>query len=212
MRYRVYIWLALHIERLPNLISVWLGKRFDISAFTPKTCDPMPRRLLFKRIYRPPVREDGTYIYGRAPITVGQRFKALQAVQRGDFIAALCAFYAIPRWYVFAGAFGKVCRLACYISEDLKARDERDKRMQTPLTDIQKRAGYDKLNFGLFGVIDYVSLRNGIKYGEVEELRDDTLAAIMKIDHDRERARRKEMELKAAEDETRYKQMIRRRR
>lgn len=203
---RLYIWAAVHIGRLPYFVSGWLGKRFDLGAFTSRTCDPMPRRLLFKSIYRPPVKEDGTYIYGRAPITVGQRFKALQAIQRGDIAAALCAFYGIPKWYLVFGSFDKVNRLACYLSEDLRAREERDRKLQTPLTDLQKRAGYDRLNFGLFGVIDYVSTRNGLKYGEVEELRDETLCAILKIDHDRERVRRKEMELQADEQNRKMKQ------
>lgn len=205
MKDRVYIWAALRIERLPYFFSVWLGKRFDLEPFTPKSCDPMPRRLLFTRIYQPPVnKEDGTYLYGRAPITVGQRFTALQAIKRGDAAAALRAFYRIPAWYLLLGAFGKVNRLARYMSEDLRAREERDRKLQTPLTDLQKKAGYDKLNFGLFGVIDYVATRNGLKYGEVEELRDETVCAIMKIDHDRERCRRRELELKEAESRQKY--------
>ena len=206
MMARWYIWAALHIERLPYFVSAWLGKRFDISAFIAKTCDPMPRRLLFKRIYKPPVKEDGTYIYGRAPLTVGQRFTALQAIKAGDTTKALRAFYRIPAWYLLLGKFGKVNRLARYMAEDLKAREERDRKLQTPLTDLQKKAGYDKLNFGLFGVIDYVATRNRLKYGEVEELRDETLCAILKIDSDRERVHRRELELQAAEQNRKMKQ------
>ena len=205
MRERLYIWAALRIERLPYFVSAWIGKRFDVSAFIAKTCDPMPRRLLFKRIYRPPVKEDGTYIYGRAPLTVGQRFTAIQAIKAGDTAKALRAFYRIPAWYLLLGTFGKVNRLARYMSEDLQAREERDRKLQTPLTDLQKKAGYDKLNFGLFGVIDYVATRNRLKYGEVEELRDETLCAILKIDHDRERVRRREIELKAADENRKIK-------
>lgn len=204
MKDRMYIWAALHIERLPYFVSAWLGKRFDIEPFIAQTCDPMPKRLIFRSIYRPPVREDGAYIYGRHPLTVGQRFTALQAIKAGDTMKALRAFYRIPAWYLLLGAFGKVNRLARYMSEDLRAREERDRKLQTPLTDLQKKAGYDKLNFGLFGVIDYVATRNGLKYGEVEELRDETVCAIMKIDHDRERCRRRELELKEAESRQKY--------
>lgn len=205
MRYRLYIWAALRIERLPYFVSIWLGKRFDIEAFIAKTCDPMPHRLVFKRIYRPPVREDGTYVYGRHPLTIGQRFTAIQAIKAGDTMKALRAFYRIPACYLLIGAFGKVNRLACYMSEDLRAREERDRKLQPPLTKLQIEAGYDKLNFGLFGVIDYVATRNGLKYGEVEELRDETLCAIMKIDHDRERVHRRLLELQAAEQNRRSK-------
>lgn len=193
---RLTIWAALHIDSLPYFASLYIGRRFDIERLIAKTDDPFPRRLLFKRLYRPQIRrEDGAYLYGRMPLTVGQRFKCIQALQRGDTAGALRVFYSIPRRYLMLGRFDKINKMTCHMMRDLEAREARDRRLQTPLTEIQKQAGYGKLNAGLFGVIDYIAKRNGLTYHEVEGLSDATLYAVLKIDHDTEAVRRREMEI-----------------
>lgn len=204
---RIYIWAMLHIQRLPYFISILLDRRFDIQPFILKTDDPLPRRLLFRRIYRPTINtKTGEYRYGVMPLKVGQRFKALQMIQRNNVPAAFRLFYRVPGIYMYIGAFGKINRLTVHMMRDLEAREKRDRGLQSPLTDLQKKAGYDRMNHGLFGVIDYMATRNGLTYHEVEQLSDATLYAVMKIDHDREKVRRKEIELQAAEQNRKLKQ------
>lgn len=192
------MWSALHKDRLPYFLVVYtVGRRFDLNLITPKTDDPLPGRIFWRRIFRPPLREDGSYIHGRAPLTVGRRFRALQAIKQGDSFRAMAEFYRLPAWLFWLGRYGKVNKLAYHLSQDLLTREQRDKALQTPLTDLQRHAGYDKLNHGLFGVIDYVSTRNHLTYHQVEQLSDDTLYAITKIDHDRAAVQRRELELQS---------------
>lgn len=195
--YSIMLWVAVHIERMPYIVSTWLSRRFDISRLVAHTDDPMPRRLLFRRIYRPEVLRDGTYRYARMPLTFGRRCHVMQAIQRNDTPEALHLFYRLPRLCFVLGAFGKVNRMACYMVNDLTARQRRDNRLNSPLTDIERRAGYDRLNFGLFGIIDYVATRNGITYADVEGMSDDTIYAIMKIDHDKAEVERRRIELQS---------------
>lgn len=174
-----------------------VGKRFDLALLTRQTDDPLPKWFFWRRIFRPPLRKDGSYIHGRTPLTVGRRFRALQAIQAKHPEKAVSIFYCIPTWCFLFGRFDKVNKLTYYVAKDLYAREQRDSLLQTPLTALQRQAGYDKLNAGLFGIIDYIATRNHLTYHQVEQLSDETLFAIMKIDHERAMVQRREMELQA---------------
>lgn len=204
--YGIMLWVAVHIERMPYIVSTWLSRRFDISRLVAHTDDPMPRRLLLRRIYRPEVRKDGTYRYARMSMTFGRRCHIMQAIQRDDIPEALHLFYRLPSLCFVLGAFGKVNRMTCYMVNDMTARQKRDNGLNSPLTDRQKMAGYGRLNFGLFGIIDYVATRNGITYADVEGLSDDTVYAIMKIDHDKAQVQQRDIELQRHEAEQKMKQ------
>lgn len=206
------IWfLARRIESVPYFMASMVGERFDLARLVRQTDDPMPARLCGKRLPRPLMRkESGTYIHGNLNITVGARFAALQAIQAKDTVKALAAFYSLRKWQILAGRFGKVNRLAFHMAKDLEAREKRDRELQTPLTDLQRQAGYGDLRHGLFGVMDYIALRNGLKYNEVEQLADVTLYRILKIDHDKAMVQRNEMRLRMEESKRQAK--IRRRR
>lgn len=195
---RFALWCAIHKDSLPYFLVSWMvGRRFDLERLTPKTDDPLPRRLFWRRIFRPPLRADGSYIHGRCPMTVGRRFRTIQAVKGGDPFRALGIFYRLPSWLFWFGRYDKVNKLAHHMAKDLLARENRDKTLRTPLDEIQRMAGYDRLNHGLFGVIDYVATRNHLTYHHVEQLSDETLFAIMKIDHDNNAVQRREMEIRS---------------
>lgn len=204
IREKFTLWCAFHVQRLPYMVAAAIvGKRFDLGVLMPKDDDPLPRRFFWRKVYRPALQEKGQYIYGRAPLTVGRRFAALQAIKAGRNDKAVSVFYRLPCWCMRWGRFDKVGKLSIHVARDLMAREKRDCKLQSPLTDIQRQAGYDKINSGLFGIIDYVATRNGLTYHQVEDLSDATLYAIMKIDHDKAAVRRREMELQTSKWKTR---------
>ena len=162
---------------LPNLI--------DLSA--KNSSHRLPRRVGLRPIKGNDWNKaDGTYRFGTLPLTVGQRFGAVQAIQNGDFIfKPLKIYFHLRRIEVLCASLGKIAALLGHIQADLQKRNERDQRTVVPLTDLQMQAGIGNMNHGLFGVIDFIACRNHLTYKQVYELSDLQLYGILQIEHDR---------------------------
>ncbi|MDE7150469.1 MAG: hypothetical protein K2O01_08740 [Bacteroidales bacterium] len=188
---------AIRWEKMPFWSLKFWGAFFDLSRMARLSADEaearhLPARVGLRRIkgndWNP---ADGTYRFGTLPLTVGQRFSALQAIQGGDYIfEPLKIYFHLRRFEVLCTRLGKIAVLLNHIQSDLKKRNERDQRTIVPLTDLQRQVGIGNMNHGLFGIIDFIACRNHLTYKQVYELSDIQLYGILQIEHDRTLAAR----------------------
>lgn len=182
---------AIRWKKMPFWSLKFWGKFFNLSQFIgfpdETTSYRLPKRVGLRKIKGSDWNAaDGTYRFGTLPLSVGQRFGALQAIQSGDFIfKPLKIYFHLHRIEVLCAPLGKIAALLHHIQSDLQRRNERDKRTIVPLTDLQRQAGIGNMNHGLFGIIDFVACRNHLTYKQVYELSDTQLYGILQIEHDR---------------------------
>ena len=182
---------ALRWKRMPFWSLRFWGAFFDLPNLIDLSAKNgacrLPQRVGFRTIKGNEWNKaDGTYRFGTLPLTVGQRFGALQAIQSGDFIfKPLKIYFHLRRIEVWCAPLGKIAVLLGHIQADLQNRTERDQRTVVPLTDLQIQAGIGQMNHGLFGIIDFIACRNHLTYKQVYELSDLQLYGILQIEHDR---------------------------
>lgn len=193
---RLCVWLALRWRHLPVFMAGLLGGFLSVPSLIAKPANRgrhrLPRRIGLRRIRGNRWNvETGMHLFGTMPLTVGERFGALQAVQDGDaFFTPLRLYFGLRRMEVLFMPLGKAVSLVHHIQLDQEARTERDRRTVVPMTETQQMAGLGAMNHGLFGVIDFVATRNHLTYKQVYELSDTQLYGILQIEHDRAMAQR----------------------
>ena len=196
VRAKICVWLALRWRRLPVFMAGYLGGFVSVPSLLSKPASRerhrLPRRIGFRRIRGNRWNGNtGMHMFGTMPLTVGQRFGALQAVQDGDaFFEPLRLYFGLRRIEVLLMPLGKAVSLVHHITFDQEARTERDRRTVVPMTEMQQMAGLGTMNHGLFGVIDFVATRNHLTYAQVYDLSDTQLYGILQIEHDRAIAQR----------------------
>lgn len=203
---KLAIWAAIHIEDMPYFVVGLLDKRFNTTSLMKLTGDyRIPKRVWLKEIKSPAINQDGSYLWPVPHITIGQRAAAINATMHNDPSSVIRTYFGIRPFFLPLTKAWKVNALIRYVADDLEARNERERKIQVPLTERQKLAGYDRLNFGMFGVIDMIARRNGLKYPEVETMRDDTIFAIVRMDAMQAKVQRQEMVLAELERESKRK-------
>lgn len=94
----------------------------------------------------------------------------------------------------------KVLAFNMHVSRELTKIAELFQSISIPMTDLQKKAGYDKLNFGPFAILDSFALRMGITdHEEVEKVPWVRIFKCMQMDAEREICRRRAEEIQLRE-------------
>jgi len=174
--------------------SLWrfmlLSKRYDIETLLKQLQHlPVPKRILFWKLDKKLVN-----------MTLKQRFELIDRYKDGDyFMSTFGILTKIPKPILYLTPVKYLFPYVNAVIKDLENRAERDKQLEIPLTPEEKKAGIDKINHGIFGMINnIVQVTNGVyKHEDVENLSDNMVYAILKIEVDRNRIQRKLTEIYA---------------
>lgn len=124
-------------------------------------------------------------------MTLGQLCELMDCKDDDIMLNSACIVLGVKPKQVMHERADRVLAFNMYVSHEMARIAELFKSIAVPLTDLQQKAGYGKLNFGPFAILDSYALRMHMtSHKEAEQTPWAIVYNCMKMDAEREMCRR----------------------